>query len=225
MKNGQGQLSEIYLDSRAQILCPPDLIPAPGQYVLAHARGSDDPLAVPVFFSDSAPDGFRAAPFLPLAWRPGTQLNLRGPLGHGFSVPTFARKVALIAFDDSPARLRGLISIALKQDAEIVLVCNSAVDDIPEAVEVQPLQAMTDIYRWADYAALDVARENLNQLGEMLGVGKQAGAPREAQVLIRAPMPCGAVAECGVCALTIRREWKMICKDGPVFELNSILAA
>ncbi len=225
MKNGQGQLSEIYLDSRAQILCPPDLIPAPGQYILAHARGSGSPLAVPVFFSDSAPNGFRAAPFLPLAWRPGTQLNLRGPLGHGFSIPPFARKVALIAFDESPARLRGLISIALKQDAEIVLVCNSAMDDIPEAVEVQPLQAMTDIYQWADYAALDVARENLNQLGKMLGVGGQARAPREAQVLVRAPMPCGALAECGVCALTIRHEWKMICKDGPVFELNSILAA
>jgi len=225
MKNGEGQLSEIYLDSRAQILCPPDLIPAPGQYTLAHARGSDDPLAVPVFFSDSAPNGFCAAPFLPLAWRPGTQLNLRGPLGHGFSIPAFARKVALIAFDDAPARLNGLIHIALKQGAEVVLVSSAVMGDIPEAVEVQPLQAMPDIYQWADYAALDVARENLYQLGKMLGVGGQARAPREAQVLVRAPMPCGALAECGVCALTIRREWKMICKDGPVFELNSILVA
>jgi hypothetical protein len=225
MKNGEGQLSEIYLDSRARIICPPDLIPAPGQYTLAHPKGreSDSPLAVPVFFSDSAPNGFRSAPFLPLAWGPGTQLDLRGPLGHGFSTPTFARKVALIAFDDSPARLHGLISIALKQDAEVVLVSDSVLDDMPEAVEIQPLQALTDIYQWADYVAMDVARENLHQLGEMLGNGKQAKGPREAQVLVRAPMPCGALAECGVCALTIRHEWKMICKDGPVFELNSIL--
>jgi NAD(P)H-flavin reductase len=222
MKNGQGQLSEIYLDSRAQILCPPNLIPAPGQYILAHARGSDSPLAVPVFFSDSAPNGFCSAPFLPLDWMPGTQLNLRGPLGHGFSIPAFARKVALIAFDDSPARLHGLISIALKQDAEVVLVSGTILADMPEAVEVQPLQVLADIYQWADYAAFDVARENLNQLGEMLGVGQQAKGPREAQVLVRAPMPCGALAECGVCALSIRHEWKMICKDGPVFDLNSI---
>jgi hypothetical protein len=222
MKNGEGQLTEIYLDSRARIICPPDLIPAPGQYILAHARGSDSPLAVPVFFSDSAPNGFRAAPYLPLAWRPGTQLNLRGPLGRGFSIPIFARKVALIAFDESPARLHGLISIALRQDAEVVLVCNTAMDDLPEAVEVQPLQAMTDIYQWADYAAFDVGRENLHRLREMPGAGNQSRSPREAQVLVRAPMPCGAIAECGVCALTIRHEWKMICKDGPVFELNSI---
>ena len=222
MKNGAGQLSEVYLDSCARITCPPDLIPAPGQYVLAHARGSDKPLAVPVFFSDSAPNGFRSAPYLPLSWTPGMQLDLRGPLGHGFSLPAFARKVALIAFDESPARLRGLIHIALKQDAEVVLVSDSVADHLPEAVEVQPVQAMNDIYQWADYAAFDVERENLNQLGEMLGKGNQAKGPREAQVLVRAPMPCGALAECGICALTISHEWKMICKDGPVFELNTL---
>ena len=225
MRNGQGQLVEIYLDSHSRITCAPDLIPAPGQYILAHASGSDSPLAVPVFFSESAPNGFRSAPFLPLAWTPGTQLNLRGPLGHGFAIPSFARKVALIAFDESPARLHGLISIALKQDAEVVLVSNMVLDDMPEAVEVQPLQALIDIYQWADYAAFDAARENLDQLREMLGKQEQAKAPREAQVLVRAPMPCGALAECGVCALTIRHEWKMICKDGPVFELSSILVS
>ena len=222
MKIGEGQLFEIYLDSSIRIFCPPELIPAPGQYILAHASGSDSPLAVPVFFSDSAPNGFRSAPMMNSSWNPGTRLNLRGPLGRGFSIPSFARKVALIAFDESPARLRGLILIALKLDAEVVLVSDSALDDIPEVVEVQPLQAMTDIYQWADYAAFDVARENLNQLKEKFGRMNQAKSPREAQVLVRAPMPCGALAECGVCALTIRHEWKMICKDGPVFEMKEL---
>jgi NAD(P)H-flavin reductase len=222
MKIGEGQLFEIYLDSSARIICPPELIPSPGQYILAHARGSDSPLAVPVFFSDSAPNGFRSAPLLGSPWNPGAQLNLRGPLGRGFSIPVFARKVALIAFDESPARLRGLISIALKLDAEVVLVSDSALDDIPEAVEVQPIQAMLDIYQWADYVAFDVARENLNQLREKFGRMNQAKGPREAQVLVRASMPCGALAECGICALTIRHDWKMICKDGPVFEMKEL---
>ena len=173
MKIGQGQLHEIYLDSSARIICPPELIPAPGQYLLAHASGSDSPLAVPVFFSDSAPNGFRSAPLLDSPWYPGTHLNLRGPLGHGFSIPLFARKVALIVFDDSPARLRGLISIALKQAAEVVLVSNTVLDDMPESVEVQPLQAMFEIYRWADYAAFDIARENLPHLRENFGKDTQ----------------------------------------------------
>lgn len=227
MHTGEGQLLELYDDAgkiSARILCPPELIPSPGQYLLAHPKGhgSDSPLAVPVFFSDSAPNGFRSAPLTDPSWLPGTHLNLRGPLGHGFSIPAYARKVALIAFDESPTRLRGLISIALKQDAEIVLVSSWVMADVPEVVEVHPLQAMMDIYQWADYAAFDVGRENLNQLKEMFGGMRQAKGPREAQVLVHAPMPCGALAECGVCALTNHHEWKMICKDGPVFALGEL---
>jgi hypothetical protein len=89
-------------------------------------------------------------------------------------------------------------------------------------VEVQPLQAMLDIYQWADYAAFDVERENLNQLMEKFERMGQAKGPHETQILIRAPMPCGALAECGICALAVRHEWKMICKDGPVFELEEL---
>ena len=223
MKIGEGQLHEIYLNSSARINCPPELIPAPGQYLLAHASGSDSPLAVPVFFSDSAPKGFRCAPLLDSAWLPGTRLNLRGPIGHGFLIPPAARKVALIAFDDAPVRLHGLIAVALKQNAEVVLVCNSAVKDLPEVVEIQPLQALREIIQWADYAAMDVRRENLHQLMEMLGKQEHVRARSEAQVLVRAPMPCGALAECGVCALTLRHKWKMICKDGPVFDIEELL--
>ncbi|MBI5825361.1 MAG: hypothetical protein HZB18_15135 [Chloroflexi bacterium] len=252
MKNGKGFIKEIFLDGSARIECPPELIPAPGQYLLAHAHASDLPIADPLFFSHSAPTGFFSAP-TSTAWMPGTVLNLRGPLGHGFSIPASARKVALIAFDDSPARLRGLISPAIKQNAEVVLLCDSQVDDLPELVEVQPLQAMLDIFHWADYAAVDVARGNLNQLKEKFGRQNQAWArperqskvrperqskvrperqskvrperqsKGEAQVLIRTQMPCGALAECGVCAVRIHHHWEMACKDGPVFELKEIL--
>jgi len=229
MKIGEGQLREIYSDSRVRIICPPELIPLPGQYLLAHARASDiipaggSPLAVPLFFSDSAPDGFRSAPLLNSSWMPGTRLIFRGPLGHGFSVSASIRKLALIAFDDSSARMHGLISPALKGNLEVVLVCNSMVSDLPEAVEVQPLKSITDVCRWAEFIALDVARENLNQLKEMMLGLDQLPAAREAQVLIRTPMPCGGLAECGVCAVGIHHDWKMACKDGPVFVLQELL--
>jgi hypothetical protein len=217
MKNGQGQVAEIFLDSRVRLVCSPELIPAPGQYLLAHAFDSDDPLADSVFFSHPAPNGFVAAPGL--SWKPGTRLNLRGPLGHGFNIPVAARKIALVAFDDSPERLRGLIPIAFKQGAEVVLVSGVPAADLPEAVEVQPLQAMSEICQWADFAAFDVSRENLPELKKRLGTGNSTlGLNGRAQVLIRAPMPCGAVAECGICAVNIHNEWKLICKDGPVFE-------
>lgn len=229
MKIDKGTIKEIFLDGSARMDCPPELIPAPGQYLLAHAGASSAPLADPVFFSRSAPNGFAAAAPLPSSWMPGASLVLRGPLGRGFAIPTSARKVALIAFDDSPARLHGLIPLALEQNAEVVVLCDSKVNDLPEVVEVQPLRAMLDILRWADYAALDVARGNMNQLREKIGEQKQAGARPErqskdaAQVLIRTQMPCGALAECGVCAVTVGRQWKMVCKDGPVFDLKELL--
>lgn len=224
MKTTSAKLEELYLDGSARIACPPELIPTPGQYLLAHADGSDAPLPVPLFFSLPSPQGgFRCAAPLPIDWRPGQSLTIRGPIGHGFTLPPSARKVVLVAFDDSPARLLGLINIALKLNAAIVVVTDSQVGDLPEAVEVQPLQGLLDALQWADYAALDVSRENLSQLSEKLAGKEQVTAKLEAQVLIRTPMPCGALADCGVCALTIRHDWKMICKEGPVFDLKEVL--
>jgi hypothetical protein len=168
MHTGTGQLTQMYLDGSAQLDCPSNLIPSPGQYLLVHENASDSPLAVPVYFYESAPQGFRFAPPYPLSWRPGTKLSLRGPLGHGFTLPASARKIALIALDEAPVRLRGLIALALKREMEAVLVSNSPAVDLPEDVEVQPLQAFEESCKWADVIAIDVARENLNQLVEMI---------------------------------------------------------
>lgn len=243
MKIGQGKIEEILLDGSARILCPPDLIPTPGQYLLAHKPASNSPLPVSLFFMDSTSNGFCSAPPTPKDWKPGDSLNFRGAIGHGFNIPTSAKKIALIGLDETHARLHGLISFALKQNAEIVLVSQSAQMDLPEVVEIQPLQALADVLKWADFAAFDVSREerrtfmneaNLNlssamhplglsQLREMLKEQNQAVTKIEAQILIHTAMPCGGIAECGVCALTLGHKWKMICKEGPVFNLKDVL--
>lgn len=215
-----GQVVKIFLDRSAGIECAAELVPQPGQYLLAHPGGSDSPLAVPLFFSRALADGFRTAPIPSDSWQPGMSLHLAGPLGHGFSIPSFARKTVLVAFDDTPARLFGLMGPVLKQGSELVLVTGQAAEDIPEAIEIQPLKALDEILHWADFAAVDAARENLGQLLEVPAIKK--GRVNETQVLLRAPMPCGTRAECGVCSLTVRGEWKMICKDGPVFALKDL---
>lgn len=224
MHTGTGIITEIYLDGTARLDCPPNLIPSPGQYLHAHSSASDSPLPVPLFFYDSAPNGFRFAPPLPSSWTIGTRLNLRGPLGHGFVYPVTARKVALVAFDDSAFRLYGLMSHALKENAEVVLVSDSSVGDLSEAIEIQPLQAFIEVCKWADFVAMDLARENLSQLRERLGLLNQVAAVREAQVLIHTDFPCGGLAECGVCAVNHRDGWKMACKDGPVFILKDLFS-
>jgi len=224
MHTGKGQVLELILADGwryVRVSCPQNLIPAPGQYLLA-SDGSDSPVPLPLFYTDSAPQGFMAAAPATAAWTPGMMLHLRGPLGRAFSLPLAARRVGLVAFDDSPARLRGLIEPALKQGAAVVLVSGSAPANLPNDVEVQPLSVLKDILEWADYAAFDIARENLQLLRERLGKWNRLAGGMGAQVLIRTAIPCGGIAECGVCAVMLKSEWKLACKDGPVFDWQDI---
>jgi hypothetical protein len=221
---GKGQVVELFLGNglrQARIACPTNLIPSMGQYLLA-GSASTDPLPVPLFYTDSSSLGFITASPIPVSWNPGQEIYLRGPFGRGFSLPTSARKVALIAFDDSFVRLYGLISQALKQGAAVVLVCDMETDGLPNEVEIQPLTALDDILQWADYAAFDVERENLHGLRERLGGQNQMSLKGEAQVFIHAPVPCGGIAECGVCSVVLKSGWRLACKDGLVFDLREI---
>lgn len=223
MKMTQGKVEEIYLDGSARIVCPPELTPSPGQFLQAQAAGSDSPLAVSLFPSLSSPNGFRSAPHIPSNWNPGEILHLRGPIGRGFIVPPSARRVLLVSFDGFPSRLLGLIPKTLKQGAGVVVLCDSHIENLPEAVEIQPLKSLPEVFSWADYAAMDLARENLRQLENSLAGLGQAAARVEAQILLHSQMPCAGIADCGVCALTSRHDWRMICKDGPVFDLGDLI--
>ena len=223
MNTGKGQVVELLLQNghrHARISCPSKLIPSAGQYLLSGIASSSDPLPVPLFSTESTPESFIAP--VPDGWLPGQDIHLRGPLGRGFTLPTASHKVALVAFDDSPLRLRALIPSALKQKAAIVLVCGTDDDSLPDEVEVQPLSALEDVLAWADYAAFHVLRENLPGLKIRLGGTDQTSVKCEAQVLVETSVPCGGVADCGVCAVMTKSSWKMACKDGPVFDLKEL---
>ncbi len=230
--HGEGIVKELILcngESCARIQCDALLTPAPGQYLLAYIHGSDSPLPDSVFlakiFSDTSTSagGFLAAPPIRSSWNLGAQLSLRGPLGHGFTLPNDARRIALAAFDDSPSRLMPLLDSALKREASVVLVCRTPPDDLPLQVEVQPLKSLAEVCRWADYVALDARRGSMPELKKMLGAGKPLWVRKDAQILVRTPMPCGALAECGVCTIEGRRGHLLVCKDGPVFDLTDLL--
>lgn len=229
----EGKVAElILLDGlpAARLLCPPRLVPAPGQYLLAHADGSDSPLADSVFITKSFAGGFLAAPPAAASWVPGTRLHLRGPLGRGFTLPASARRVALIAFNaqrtnagDSPRRLLALLEIAFKHDVSVTLVCENPPDGLPLQVEVQPMRTLADVCNWADYIACDTARESLSELRERLRNSSWSQVRAVAQVLVRTPMPCGGMAECGVCAIEAHGGYQLVCNDGPVFDLNQLM--
>jgi hypothetical protein len=231
MRTGTGQVNELILQGgirHARISCPENLIPAPGQYLTA-SHGSDAVLPVSVFYTDSAPEGSAVAPWrhfiaapIPDSWAPGMEIQIRGPFGRGFNLPTSARRVCFVAMDESFAGANGLILPALKQGAAVTCVTDTWFDNLPDVVEIQPLSSLGEIFTWADYVAFDVARERLPELNDKLRELNLIPYKGAAEVLVRAPMPCGGIADCGVCAVRTKHEWKMICRDGPVFKVGEV---
>ena len=93
---------------------------------------------------------------------------------------------------------------------------------MPASYEINPLRLLPDALAWADFLALDAPLPRLAELRSLLGLRPDQHLPCLAQVLVETPMPCGGVAECGVCAVPARRGWKLACQDGPVFNLDEL---
>ena len=205
------------------VACDLSAVPAPGRYVLAHEAASAAPLAAELFAAEYRQGGFVAAPPVPKEWRPGSVLDLRGPLGIGFDMPRGVRRVALIAFNDDAARLLPLAGSAAEQGAAIALVCKDPPGDLPLQLEIHPPRALAEVLAWAEYIAIDVEAGSLSALRAALGQTAGLGRGRSAQALVRVPMPCGGLAECGVCSVRTAKGPRLACVDGPVFELELLI--
>jgi hypothetical protein len=220
-----GRVSEIRLGSgshlEACIICPENAIPSAGQYLLAFDQ--DDPdavLSIPLFAVEKSNRGFWAAPLFPVNWGPGTKLNLIGPLGHGFDLPRNFQCLGLVALGETVSRLMPLVNQATQTHAGMTLYTDLTLPMLPAALEVSPLASIKDSLDWPDFMALDVPMDCLPHLRVTLGLSDRALVPCPAQVLVTTPMPCGGMAQCGACALPVWRGWKLVCEDGPVFDLN-----
>lgn len=219
-----GRVMEIRLNQEgnltAWIAAPQQAIPAAGQYLLAEDQESV--LAIPLFCAESSPTGFLTASTIPGSWSPGRTLNLRGPLGHGFALPDSVQRLALVALGESVVRLLPLASQYLIRGVSVTLVTDLSLPMLPLAIESTPTNALDDILPWADYLVIDLPLVKLPRLRGTLGLPPGERLPCPTQALIMTPMPCGGMADCGVCAVPTRRGWKLACKDGPVFDLNII---
>ena len=228
MIKANGEISELWLSPTGQVggkvACSPPIRPAPGQYVLATRtqESSGEALPTALFVYSSHGSILLAAPQLPDSWKVGVRLSLRGPCGKGFRFPPGAQKVALAALDGNPYRLEGLVQQALLHQAEVTLYCAFIPADLPVAVEILPLELLPDALRWADFMAIETGLPGLTELPALLKLPAGQACPCPTQVLLVANMPCGGVAECGVCSVRTRRGWRLACQDGPVFDYNQI---
>lgn len=215
-------LTEIDSSGRTtgRLRCAPQLIPAPGQYLLAWAESDPAaPLATPIFSAGVCPGGFALASSLPVSWQPGMQLHIRGPFGKGLQLPATARFVALVSLGSDALRLLALTEAILAQRAALVLLTDRPPEGLPAAIEISRISALAETARWADYIAADLPRAVLPSFLRILAGASYHG---EGQVLVETALPCGGMADCGVCAVSLRKGHQLTCKDGPVFNLKTL---
>ncbi len=199
--------------------------PAPGQYLAC--QNPADPsgaLITPLFKVIGIHDRLCVSP-LPARWQPGDVLVFQPPQGQGFTLPAHVRRMALFAFEVSPARLLTLIEIASTQNADIALFCEPAPSkdillSIPSMIEIADSASLLGNLDWPEYLAIDLAWQDLDRLSALFG---DQGSRLEGQVLLRTAMPCRGMGECGVCSVKTRRGWRFVCSHGPVFDLSEVL--
>ncbi|NMB55594.1 MAG: hypothetical protein GYA15_12930 [Leptolinea sp.] len=187
----------------------------PGQYLLA--RGESDILPVPLF--PCGMDGEQLTGFPPVEnhWQPGTLLNIRFPLGKGFSLPSNARRLLMVCGTASPLRLFPVAGQVLSAGGEAALFTEHPPERIPIEMELIDREQLAEAVAWADFIIGDTSLAGLVTWRELAGDGKPVPG-RQIQVLVDTPLLCAGMANCGVCSVKTRRGWKQACKDGPVFE-------
>jgi dihydroorotate dehydrogenase electron transfer subunit len=226
----EGRITKIFLEPAggvsAWIECAPGVIPGPGRFCLVNAPADKEAvLPVVVFSGEDSKTGFLAVGDLPAHWFPGTVLRLRGPLGKGFRLPEGARRLALGVCGETARRLMPLRTLAARQGADIAWFTDAVLPVMPAGDEVNPLRALPEALEWADFLVLDFPLAQLAMLRSLLGLQVKRFTdhlPVPGQALILTEMPCAGVAECGACAVSMRRGRKLACQDGPVFDLESL---
>jgi len=205
-----------------------DLVPAPGQFLLARLTPAFDPyLRRPLFPTLIADSGF-AADFDPAdsaLIAPGVWIDVIGPVGSAVpDIPSRAR-VLLIA-DSDPAVLLPLASQAIARGGAATLIISARypLESLDPEIEVRVggLPALTAEFAAAADLIFIHCHHSLHRPIHHSIIQSRGLAPRDyAFALSRSPMPCG-VGACGACAVKTTRGWKLACVDGPFFYSTDI---
>ncbi len=83
-----------------------------------------------------------------------------------------------------------------------------------------PVSSLSPI-AWADQIFAALPSEQLLALRESIGRVKYRWERGFAGALLEGPIVCG-VGACGVCAVELRRRTRLLCTDGPVFDLRDV---
>jgi hypothetical protein len=214
---------------RVRIHFESDLVPRPGQFLLARLAPVYDPyLRQALFPSKLATAGFTvdlpaASPVLGFV-APGAIVDVIGPAGAAPPEIPSRSRVVLIARD--PPALLPFAARAIDSGGAATLLVSDPyplealdpqielrVGDLPSlAAEFGPL---------ADLVFMHVTAALRRTLHTVLSDSRAAVAPAFAHALCPLPMPCGTGA-CGACYIKTARGHRLACLDGPFFSLAEL---
>ena len=180
---------------------------------------------------------------------PADVLDVIGPLGRPFSVDERTRTLLLIGAGAGLPALLLLAREAVAKGRAVTLLAGAAEVAalpppflLPGEVEYQSFAGLqiadfrlqTDpanqksaidnlqsAISWADQVCVALPSDQLPALRDAIRAAKFRWERGFASVLLEGPLVCG-VGACGVCAVELRRGTRMLCSDGPVFDLRDL---
>jgi len=169
----------------------------------------------------------------------GASLDILGPLGRGWIVRPMVRNLLLISEDEHIPALALLAQRAIEQELAVTVIqqCENAASVYPPALlpaEVEYLVITRDgsvglpgeltnivanYLGWADAACCSVSHQTAIALYR---AHERLRLKHFAQAVVLQPLVCGNGA-CLACQLDTHHGPKLVCRDGPVFNLRDIV--
>lgn len=191
----------------------------PGQYLHAMADSAAEILPVTLYLAEEDRGSLVVWGEIPSHWRPGTSLAVQGPLGRGFSLSAQSGNLALLAWKSSLHPLLPLMAQSLASRRAVTLVSDAPPPQLPDEVEILPLDELTAALAWADRLAVAVPVQHIASLRTALA---DIRCPPLSEALVLTHTACSGQADCWACAVPGRRAALKSCTDGPVFPLRQL---
>lgn len=170
--------------------------------------------------------------------KPGDLVGTFGPLGRGFQVKDSSRNLLLVAGGIGIAPLLWLADEAVSKGQNVTLLAGArtAAQLFPESMlpaEVELVvttedgsmgrrglvsEAFAEYLPWCDQAFSCGPNPMFRALAE---VRRKAGLRKPVQILMEERMCCGT-GVCYSCAVFARKGPRLVCKDGPMFEIHEV---
>jgi dihydroorotate dehydrogenase electron transfer subunit len=170
--------------------------------------------------------------------KPGDELPVFGPLGRGYSISPHAQNLLLVAGGLGIAALIALADQAIEAGKSVTLLQGarsagklnppellpreveavSATDDGSAGHHGYVTDLLPQYLPWADQV---FACGPTPMFAAMARVVREVGSRKPVQALLEERMGCGT-GICYGCALFTRKGVRLVCSDGPRFELRSV---